>query len=343
MRYENAAEGYANLWRSMRVRPDKRGVAETIARRLIANRKRYDRVAKRVGCPWWFVAIVHNLESGANFTRHLHNGDPLTARTTHVPAGRPEEGSPPFTWEESAADALANVQGLDSVTDWTIPRALYEFERYNGFGYVGKVNSPYVWSFSDLYDKGKYVADGRYDPEAVSRQCGAAVVLEAILRLTGEVTMTQLQTKLKPYEAIMPNVFGALVGPLAGVAIKAFAEVFGVDRDPKLIESHVDNENLETLKEKLPAVEELFKSIVPVADPLPAAEETEPSSPIDALFGDRLKGWKTVIGIVVGFGIQIVDILAPGTLSPIVLQVISLLAGAFGLTGLAAKIDRIKR
>ena len=59
---------------------------------------------------------------------------------------------------------------------------LYLLEKYNGFGYrnMGKA-TPYLWSFSNLYEKGKYVADGRFDPEAVSKQCGAGVMLKALL------------------------------------------------------------------------------------------------------------------------------------------------------------------
>jgi lysozyme family protein len=53
-------------------------------------------------------------------------------------------------------------------------------ETYNGFGYrfQGLV-SPYLWSFSNLYAKGKYVADNKFDPEAVSQQCGAGLILKS--------------------------------------------------------------------------------------------------------------------------------------------------------------------
>jgi lysozyme family protein len=42
------------------------------------------------------------------------------------------------------------------------------------------VPSPYLWSFSNLYTKGKFVADGHFDANAVSAQCGAAVMLKAL-------------------------------------------------------------------------------------------------------------------------------------------------------------------
>jgi hypothetical protein len=110
---------------------------------------------------------------------HLHNGDPLTAKTVQVPKGRPIAGSAPYKWEVSAEDALT----LDKVhlwTDWSIPGMLFKFEGYNGYGYrklTPPINSPYLWSFSNHYTKGKYVADGKFSPTAVSKQIGAAVFL----------------------------------------------------------------------------------------------------------------------------------------------------------------------
>lgn len=179
----NSARGYANLYAKAKLRPEKRAVAHTIARRLNTNNERYKNVHSAV--PWWWTGITHHLEASGNFTRHLHNGDPLTARTRQVPAGRPLKGKPPFSWEESARDAL-EMKGLHKIglALHSIPRALFEFERYNGFGYVDRgINSPYLWSFTDLYSRGKYVADGKFDAAAVSQQCGAAAIMKALEEL----------------------------------------------------------------------------------------------------------------------------------------------------------------
>ena len=76
------------------------------------------------------------------------------------------------------------MHGLDKIEHWTVARALYEFERYNGFGYIKrKVNSPYLWSYSTLYERGKYIADGKWSASAVSSQCGAAVILRCMIDL----------------------------------------------------------------------------------------------------------------------------------------------------------------
>jgi lysozyme family protein len=37
-----------------------------------------------------------------------------------------------------------------------------------------------LWSFSNQYDRGKYVADGKFSSTARSQQCGAAVMLKML-------------------------------------------------------------------------------------------------------------------------------------------------------------------
>ena len=122
------------------------------------------------------------MECSQNFNEHLHNGDALTARTIHVPKGRPTEGDPPFSWEDSASDALV-FEGYSQWKDWTIPGMLYKLEGYNGWGYRlyhPEVKSPYLWSASNQYLSGKYVSDGTWSDSAVSTQCGAAVLLRRL-------------------------------------------------------------------------------------------------------------------------------------------------------------------
>jgi lysozyme family protein len=131
--------------------------------------------------PWYVIAAIHYRESGLSYDHHLHNGDPLTGRTVHVPAGRPVKGEPPFTWEESAIDAL-KMSWLSDNKNWDIGDALALLERYNGLGYKKKgLPSPYIWSWTDAYKKGKYVADGKFDPEAVDQQCGAALIIKSLM------------------------------------------------------------------------------------------------------------------------------------------------------------------
>jgi len=152
-----------------------------IRQALLKGKTRYEAVAAQTGAPWWFIGIVHGLECSFKFNEHLHNGDPLTARTVRVPAGHPEAGKPPFTWEESANDAIT-LKRYDHQADWSLARTLYRLEGYNGYGYYKrKINSPYLWSYSTHYKAGKFVQDGVYDAAAVSKQCGAAVLLKALI------------------------------------------------------------------------------------------------------------------------------------------------------------------
>src|SRR5260221_197971 len=102
MQFESVHLGYTNLWTRAAIRPERIDQADAIAHKLASNQARYGTVAGSVGAPWWWVAIIHQMEADANFTKHLHNGNPLSARTTHVPRGRPKTSKPPFAWEDSA-------------------------------------------------------------------------------------------------------------------------------------------------------------------------------------------------------------------------------------------------
>jgi lysozyme family protein len=170
---------YQDLLDSCSIRPERGVEVDRTVERIVQNRPRYESVSGATGVPWHVIALIHTMETGLRFDRHLHNGDPLTRRTVNVPAGRPRTGEPPFPWEVSAKDALA-LRRLGPQTDWSVAGTLYELEGYNGWGYRlhhPHVRSPYLWSASTHYTSGKYVADGRWSDTAVSRQCGAAVLL----------------------------------------------------------------------------------------------------------------------------------------------------------------------
>lgn len=173
---------YRRLFGSADARPERRTLVEQTVHALVAHKPRYEDVGDPLGVPWWFVAVIHELEASRNFHAHLHNGDPLTGKTVHVPRNRPP-GTPPFTFEESARDALT-LEGFAHVHDWSISRALFRLERFNGFGYRNPsidIPTPYLWSFSRHYTRGKFSSDGHFDPNLVSRQCGAGVLLRVMV------------------------------------------------------------------------------------------------------------------------------------------------------------------
>ncbi len=174
------AASFRRSWAQATIDADKTETIAAIIAKIVRNKVIYMEVALVIGCPWWMIAALHYRESGMNFSAHLHNGDPLTRRTSHVPAGRPLAGNPPFLWRDSAIDAL-RLKGLDKIKDWPIERVLFECERYNGWGYVGRENSPYVWSGTSLSDEtGKYVADHKFNANAIEKQIGCAAIFKAL-------------------------------------------------------------------------------------------------------------------------------------------------------------------
>ena len=179
--FENLQAVYSDLWQRMEVRPNRTAAVDQIASRLLASKSRYQAVTQSTRVPWFVIAALHNRESDADFKTYLGNGEPLSRTTRLVPRGR----GPFASWEAGAIDALG-VDGLDRVTSWSPERACYEIEKFNGFGYRNRhppVNSPYLWSFSNNYQSGKYVADNRFDPSAVDAQCGAIPIIKRIMAL----------------------------------------------------------------------------------------------------------------------------------------------------------------
>lgn len=151
------------------------------AAKIIANRSRYELVSKATGVPWDVIGVIHYRESSGDFRGVLHNGQKIIGtgkKTTLVPKGR----GPFSTWEEAAIDALANCHPhLARNKDWSIGTTLDKLEAYNGLGYRKKdLASPYLWAGTNQYAKGKYVADGKFDPNHVDQQLGVAALLMKI-------------------------------------------------------------------------------------------------------------------------------------------------------------------
>lgn len=90
-------EEYQTLFDTCDIRPHRQQAVATLVTQMAQNQARYDVIANATGIPWYVVGVIHNMESSLNFRTHLHNGDPLTKRTVHVPQGRPVSGAPPFT------------------------------------------------------------------------------------------------------------------------------------------------------------------------------------------------------------------------------------------------------
>jgi lysozyme family protein len=255
MNFEELRESYARLWATAKFNPNWEEKAEKAARGIIADKSDYQRVEDYTGVPWYAIGLIHQMESGRNFKCHLHNGDPLTGRTTNVPAGRPRTGRPPFTWTESAVDALCQ-QGLDQVMSWPMERIAFELERYNGFRSRVEhgINTPYLWSGTNHYKRGKFIRDNVWSDTAISKQVGALAILRKLVQIDQSVAaaldkpcpempaipapgidaagvtsgerrvldLEELQLRLSTIPLYPPEQVDGIYGPLSQAAIRAF-------------------------------------------------------------------------------------------------------------------------
>lgn len=180
---------YQQRFRTAKIPDEAEPLVRERVHKILANKDRYEGVVKGTSMPWYFIAIIHGLESNFDFNKHM-NGDPLIARTVNLPEDRPIGGNPPFTWEQSAADEIRRRE-YDQWKDWSTAGMLVLWEQFNGMGYrMSGINSPYVWACTDLYTKGRYTADGRFDPNAGVTWCGAVAMLKGLIAV-GAVPPTQ--------------------------------------------------------------------------------------------------------------------------------------------------------
>jgi len=150
-----------------------------IADRALANRAKYDEASYATGLPWFLIAGLHYRESSMNFNCHMANGDPLFdshgngLKTIHVPAGK----GPYKDWAESAIASLGDHKG----GSWGIGDCLKYAEAFNGLGYRKRgIFSPYIWSGTNRYSAGKYVADGVFSSTTIDKQMGVAGIMKLL-------------------------------------------------------------------------------------------------------------------------------------------------------------------
>lgn len=183
----NPAKHHEKLWDSAQINASQVFRIDKSISIYLENKKKYETIEKmRVGgVPSAVVFALHGRESTWSFKKHLHEGSPLTGRTKWVPKGRPlarPKNGRIYTFEESAEDALYKLKDLENKVDWTqCNDSLYNIEKYNGFGYLmyhKDVLSPYLWSGTNHYKRGKYVADGKFSATAVDKQLGTCAILK---------------------------------------------------------------------------------------------------------------------------------------------------------------------
>ena len=238
--YDAYKQGYEQLLETVSVKPSWTGNITNVTNKIVAFKDKYKEVENAIGVPWRFVGVIHSLECGLDFGGHLHNGNSLSRRTTDVPRGYPKakpQNGTAYTWLESAVDAL-KIKGLDKLTDWSDARVAYELERFNGFGYRQfHINSPYLWSGSNHYSRGKYVSDRVWSSSAVSKQTGAMLLYLALKDKEaptsgslGKAEVKELKTQSQGF-AVVRNARDFLRWVAGGVSGLGLMEYLGIIKD----------------------------------------------------------------------------------------------------------------
>lgn len=152
--------------------------------------------------PWWFIAIVSEREYGGppKWDRQLGQGDPLNHASIHDPRGRgpflihDDDVTPGHdAWTRGCLDALIDCAPFAAKWKlWTVGGTMTIFEEYNGLGYASRgVPSAYVWSGTDQYISGKYIADHVYRASAVDVQEGTAPILSMMMATDSTIKFPQ--------------------------------------------------------------------------------------------------------------------------------------------------------
>lgn len=133
--------------------------------------------------PWWFIPLVHEREciKGVdNWTCNIAQGCKYAVKCHIVPPNGPFN-----SFEEAAIDALVRqAPRAANWVNWSGGGTMTIAEAYNGTGYARRGKpSPYIFSGTNIYFKGKFTGDHKYDPDFVDTQIGVAVSLKALMEL----------------------------------------------------------------------------------------------------------------------------------------------------------------
>lgn len=165
--------------------------ANKTALRLLGNRHRYQPVASKTGIPLIWIAASFEREASSDFRRSPAQGDFWNVVSTHVPKGR----GPFPDWVSAALDAYA-LNGLDKIGagNWTWELCCFYGETFNGFGYrdYHQMPSPYLWGGTSVQKRGKYTADGHFDPTKFDTQLGIIPIMKRMVAMDPTLEIGQV-------------------------------------------------------------------------------------------------------------------------------------------------------
>ena len=162
------------LWNTMMIPPEHIPEINAAINTITAHKEKYVVAQKKTGIDWKILGAIHYMEANCNFDRQLFNGEYWTEVTKKTP-----EGVGPWdSWLESTV-SFVKTSALGPKDN--LHETLLKLEAHNGLGYMYLgMNSPYLWNYSNHQERGKFTADGVFDPTLKSKQVGAAVILKLL-------------------------------------------------------------------------------------------------------------------------------------------------------------------
>jgi lysozyme family protein len=203
--YDELRSEYTSLLASMVI--TRQVECKRTADRLIKLMPRYIEVEAATKVPRLWLAAINERESSSNFKTYFGNGDPISRKTVHVPAGR----GPFSSWEDGAKDAL-HLDRMDQVADlpggWDWTRALFEGEAWNGFGpRAHGIHTGYLWAGTNHYLRGKYIKDGVWSADTVDTQLGIVPIMKSLVALDASIDLTHGEAAIAaPAPLVLKNV-----------------------------------------------------------------------------------------------------------------------------------------
>ena len=216
--YTTLIEQNQERWDSAEYKPGMEATAERVAERLCTDfaKERYQSVSDETGVPWWVIAVIHEREASQNWRANIAQGDRWDRKSVNVPRGR----GPFASWHDAAIDALTNCAPYAAKwQDWSAGGALTLLELYNGLGYERKgIASPYLWSGTQHYTRGKYVADGKFSASTVDSQLGCAVLIHEMQKLCPDILSAPAGIMNDDRQNIDPSEFPKAANPATHIS-----------------------------------------------------------------------------------------------------------------------------
>ena len=168
------------------------GELKKFKKAFVKNKSMYKKVAKKAKVPAQLVAAIHYRENtsdclGGKFDSYLHNGDMLGKETVNEPKGIFYPKGQFVRAAQNAIDMKSSYRGrykLSATSKDFVGMCSFALT-YNGKPKSKRIwqHSPYVFSGTNIYKKGKYTHDKGYDPNTIDKQVGVFLLINKIYNI----------------------------------------------------------------------------------------------------------------------------------------------------------------